>query len=265
MAKNGLALAAGGVKGFAHVAVLKFLEELNFEIDVITGSSAGSIVAALYALYGNWKKVLKEFSEAVDEFLPSFKSRAERLEGTNLWSIFQRSLVKVEEYYPFFKKLFGKKKFSDCNINLGVAVFDITELNSFLITEGFLVDAVMASSSVPGVFEAVWIAGDQMVDGGVIAHTPVREVRNLGAEFVIASTFKKSVHNLPKDQMDLMFYIDSWKEEEIKQHDLSLADIIIEHSPFVEWYEFEKYERVFEAAVKSIEERRKEVEFIIRR
>jgi len=265
LSKNAIALAAGGVKGFAHIAVLKFLKELDFEIDVITGSSAGSIVAALYALYGDWRKVLKEFSEAVNEFLPSLKNRAEKLEGANLWSIFQRSLVRVEEYYPFFKRLFGKKKFSDCVIDLGIVVFDITELSSFLITEGFLVDVVMASCSVPGVFEAVWLAGDQMVDGGVTSHTPVREARDLGAEFVVASTFKKSDQELPKDQMDLMFYIDNWKEEEIKHHELSFADIIIEHKLSVQWYEFEKYKRVFEAAVKSIEERRKEVEVIIRR
>ncbi|MCD6546404.1 MAG: patatin-like phospholipase family protein [Thermotogae bacterium] len=265
MSRNGLALAAGGVKGFAHIAVLKLLEELELKIDVVTGSSAGSIVAALYALHGDWQKVWKEFSEGVVEFLPAFMKRAEKLRGANLWSIFQRSLVKVEEYYPFFKKLFGKKKFSDCKIKLGIVVFDITELRSLLITEGFLVDAVMASSSVPGVFEAVWIAGDQVVDGGVAGHTPVREARKLGADFIIASTFKKSASKLPIDQMELMFYIDTWKEEKIKNHDLSFANLVIEHDLAIDWYEFEKFKKVFETAVKSIEERRKEVEIIIRR
>jgi len=263
--RNGVALAAGGVKGFAHIAVLKLLEELNLKVDVVTGSSAGSIVGALYALHADWKKVFDEFASAVTEFLPSFKKRAEKLEGTNLWSIFQRSLVKVEEYYPFFRKLFGKKKFSDCKMDLGIVVFDISELSSLLITEGFLVDAVMASSSVPGVFEAVWLAGDQMVDGGVIGHTPVRELKELGADFIVASTFKKSQPRLPKDQMELMFYIDTWKEEEIKSHDLSFANLVIEHDLKIEWYEFEKFRKVFEDAVRSIEERRREVEIIIRR
>lgn len=264
--KIGLALAAGGVKGFAHIAVLKLLEELNLKVDVVTGSSAGSIVGALYALHGNWKKVFDEFSNAVTEFLPLFKKRAEKLKGSNLWGILQRSLVKIEEYYPFFKRLFGKKRFSDCKIDLGIVVFDVFELDSLLITEGFLVDAVMASSSVPAVFEAVWLAGDQLVDGGVIGHTPVRELKKLGADFAIASTFKRSQPKLPKDQMELMFYIDTWKEKEIESYDLSFADLVIEHDvKKIEWYEFEKFRRVFENAVMSIEERRREVEIVIRR
>ncbi|ACR80641.1 patatin-like phospholipase family protein [Kosmotoga olearia] len=262
---NGLALAAGGVKGFAHVAVLRLLQENDFKIDVVTGSSAGAIVAALYALYEDWEKVLKEFSSAVDEQLPAMKKYLKKIEGPNIWSIIHRSLVTLEDYYPFFRALFGKKTFSDCKIPLGVVAFDAVSLESMLVTEGYLVEAVMASSSVPGVFSPVWLGGTQTVDGGVLRPVPVDEARSLGADYVVASNFEKEEPKEPQDQMELLLFLDSWKEKYIKSKELENADLVFSHRVNYPWHAFENYREIYKEAWQALCKRRKANEISFRR
>ncbi|MBO8167510.1 MAG: patatin-like phospholipase family protein [Kosmotoga sp.] len=262
---NGLVLAAGGVKGFAHIAVLRLLQEENIDIDIVTGSSAGAIVAALYALYKDWEKVLEEFSAAVDDQLPAMKKYLKKIEGPNIWSIIYRSLISLEEYYPFFRILFGKKRFSDCKIPLGVVVFDTVSLESMLITEGYLVEAVMASSSVPGVFNPVWLGGTQTLDGGVLRPVPVDEARTLGADYVIASNFEKETPKKPQDQMELLLFLDAWKERYIKSKELEKADIVFNHRINYPWYAFEKYREIFEESWFVLCKRRERNEIVFRR
>ncbi|MBO8161608.1 MAG: patatin-like phospholipase family protein [Thermosipho sp. (in: Bacteria)] len=257
--KIGLALAAGGAKGFAHIATLKLLEEYKVKPEIITGSSAGAIVAGLYGLYEDSEIVYEKFSTAVEKFLPSFKKYYDKLNRkTGIWGILQRSLVPIEDYYPFFKFLFGKKKFSDCKIKVGIITFDNSNMDSMLITEGYLVDAIMASSSVPGVFSPVWIAGVQNTDGGVLSPVPVSEAFSMGANFVIASTFLRKPTNFPKDQLELMFYIDTWKEIEIEYIDLDKANVVIYYRFPYEWYEFLRYKEIYNSALSYAYERREE-------
>lgn len=258
--KIGLALAAGGVKGFAHIATLKLLEDYEVKPDIITGSSAGAIVAGLYGLYGDSNKVYEKFSNAVEKFLPSFMKYSKKLNKstTGAWRILQRSLVPIEDYYPFFRFLFGKKKFSDCKYQIGIVTFDNLSGNSLLITEGFLVDAIMASASVPGFFEPLWIAGTMNTDGGVLSPVPVSEAINLGANFVIASTFYRQPMDFPKDQMELMFYLDAWKDVEIEYIDLDKANMVIYYRIPYEWHEFQKYREIYQSALSYINERREE-------
>ncbi|MFO7881310.1 MAG: patatin-like phospholipase family protein [Kosmotogaceae bacterium] len=265
MKTNGVAFAAGGAKGFAHIPVLKLLEENNFKIEVVTGSSAGAIVAALYALHGSWEKVYSEFAEAVDDQLPMMKKYLKKVEGPNLWSILNRSLVSTDEYYPFFKKLFGKRTFSDCNIKLGIVVYDILSFESILVTEGFLVETVMASSSVPAVFKPVQLAGTEVVDGGVTCPVPSIEARKLGADFVISSDFVKEKSNQPKDQLELLYFLDRWKEKYIIDEERSKSDLVISHPVKYQWYEFENYEKIYLEALEHINRRRNNIENFIRR
>ncbi|SHH19502.1 patatin-like phospholipase family protein [Thermosipho atlanticus] len=257
--KIGLALAAGGVKGISHIATLKLLEEYNVKPEIITGSSAGSIIAGLYGLYGNSEKVYEKFSSAIDKFLPLFKKYYNKLnKSSGTWGILQRSLIPIEEYYPFFRYLFGRKKFSDCKIQIGVVTFDNENANSLLITEGYLVDAIMASSSVPGVFSPLWLAGVQNTDGGVLSPVPVSEAIKMGADFVIASTFSRTPIDYPKDQLELMFYIDTWKEIEIEYIDLDNANVVIYYRIPYEWFEFPKYEQIYQSALSYAYERRED-------
>ncbi|OQX58726.1 MAG: Patatin [Thermotoga sp. 4484_232] len=245
----GLALEAGGVKGVAHIALLEKLESIDIEI--VTGSSMGAVIGALFALSGDSKTVKEKLFSTLKRYLPVFRNKIKESE-TPWFSLFQKSLVKVEEIYPFFRDLFDRKKFSDCKKKLGVVVFDSVEEESVLVTEGFLVDAVLASSSVPGFFEPLWLGGAPSLDGGVLCPVPVREARILGADFVIASIFEDDIPP-PTDHVDMLFKLADWKGKLLKEEDMKLADYVITHRVSYDWTDFENYREVYKEAKANLE------------
>ena len=246
--KIGLALEAGGVKGIAHIAFLEKLESVN--IDIVTGSSIGAVIGALFALHEDPEIVKKKFFSALEEYLSVFKDKIRKSE-TPWFSLFQRSLVKVEEIYPFFKDLFDRKKFSDCKKKLGIVVFDSIEEESILVTEGFLVDAVLASSSVPGFFEPFWFGGAPSLDGGVLCPVPVKEAKFLGADFVIASVFEDNILP-PVDHVDMLFKLADWKGNLLKEEDIKLANVVVKHKLSFDWTDFEDYIKVYKEAKSNL-------------
>ncbi len=245
----GLALEAGGVKGVAHIALLEKLEGAN--VEVVTGSSIGAVIGALFALSEDPKFTKEKFFSTLKKYLPVFKDKIRKSE-TPWFSLFQRSLVKVDEIYPFFRDLFGRKRFSDCKKKLGVVVFDSIEEESILVTEGFLVDAVLASSSVPGFFEPFWLGGAPSLDGGVLCPVPVKEAKILGADFVIASVFEDDIPP-PTDHIDMLFKLADWKGKLLKEEDMKLADCVVTHRLSFDWTDFESYKEVYKEARINLE------------
>ncbi|MGB9614232.1 MAG: patatin-like phospholipase family protein, partial [Fervidobacterium sp.] len=142
--------------------------------------------------------------------------------------------------------------------------FDSEKIESVVISEGYVVDAVLASCTVPGVFEPTHIAGVKMLDGGVLSPIPTHELRLQGADKVVASTFqdppkKYSTH------MELMIYVDSVKGDIIMEDELVLADFVFSYSVDVSWTEFSKYDKVYQNALKYAYDRRDEFENFLRR
>ncbi|PLV59412.1 patatin-like phospholipase family protein [Thermotoga sp. KOL6] len=244
---RGIALAAGGVKGAAHIALL---EKTGDIFDIVTGSSIGAIVGALYALYGDPKVVKETAFSIMKEHLRDLK----RTGNESSWKgLFQRSLFKADTLFTVLKEVFGRKKFSDCKRRLGIVVFDTEEMESLLVTEGFLIDAVVASSSVPGFFEPIWLGGSLALDGGVLAPTPVFQARQLGAEFVVASTFNRKRDGSFKNHFEMFFVMDRWKEILLEKEELSKADFVVEHQVNESWNEFDKYYTIYEKALSDLE------------
>ncbi len=258
--KIGLVLEAGGVKGFCHIATLKIMEEHQVSADIVVGSSAGSIIGALYSLGYNSEKIFKMLSSVVEKNYKKFVNKD--LKTYDL--IFKASLLQPEDIYPFFKELFGKKKFSDLKIKFAAITFSVDSLESEIIDEGYLVDAIYASSSVPGVFGPLWLGGSKVLDGGVLSPVPVKEAKGLGAEIVLSSVFKGEKRTY-SDQYSLLLYLDSIKELMIKRESLELSDFAFEYKVRVSWNEFEKYNVVYTDALKDAEDRRDDFEDFIRR
>ncbi|AJG40071.1 Patatin [Thermotoga sp. RQ7] len=243
---RGIALAAGGVKGAAHLALL---EKTGDVFDVVTGSSIGSIVGALYALYSDPRMVREITFSIMKRHLQDLK----KTESEGTWrGMFQRSLFKADLLFSVLKEVFGKKKFSDCRKKLGVVVFDTENMESLLVTEGFLIDAIVASSSVPGYFEPIWLGGNPVLDGGVLSPTPVSQARELGADFVVASTFNRRRNGKFKNHFEMFFVMDRWKEIILEQEELSQADFVVVHNVSESWNEFEKYHEIYRKALEDL-------------
>lgn len=168
-----LALGGGAARGFAHVGVIKALEARGVHPDIVVGTSVGSFVAALYAAgYGGSE--LEHVALGFEEW-----SIAD-------WSLPARGLFKGEALQDFVNRQVHQRPIEKLDRKLAVVATDLNSGEMMVFERGNVGMAVRASSSVPGVFQPVTIAGHDYVDGGLVSPVPVRAARRLGADIVIA-------------------------------------------------------------------------------
>jgi len=173
--KVGLALGSGGSWGLAHIGALKVLEENNIPIDYIVGSSMGAIIGACYSLNPNIEEIEKTAVSLT-------KWKLMKLVDMNVPRI---SLISGNKIKNFIKELVEDKSFSDTKIPFKIVATDLESGEEFVIEKGKLVDAIMASISIPGIFPPVRIGENLLVDGGVINPTPTNVVKKMGSKSVI--------------------------------------------------------------------------------
>ncbi len=183
--KIGLVLGSGGARGYAHLGVLKVLHEQGIHIDLIVGTSFGSIIGATYAagcdiyelekiaLELDWIKLLK----MVDIALPEGMLAGYKLEN-------------------FFSSLMQQKHFSELEIPLAVVTTDIKTGEEVLINKGPVSRAVLASSALPGIFTPVKMDGRWLVDGSLVNPLPIQTAFNMGADIVIAVDVSSPIDNI---------------------------------------------------------------------
>ncbi|RCS31633.1 patatin-like phospholipase family protein [Rhodanobacter denitrificans] len=171
--KIGLALGGGAAKGFAHIGVIKMLEASGIHPDVVAGTSAGSVVGALYAS-GMDAFALQQTAFGLDEA----KIRDVRL--------FSGGLVQGQALQDYVNQLLHKQPIEQLKHPFAAVATELETGQRTVFVRGDTGRAVRASSAVPGVFEPVEIRGRHYVDGGVVSPIPIDAARQLGADFVIA-------------------------------------------------------------------------------
>jgi NTE family protein len=169
----GLALGGGAAKGFAHIGVIKTLEAAGIVPDVIAGTSAGSLVGALYAAGMNGFQL---------------QERAFALDAAEIRDLAWGSggLVRGEKLQDFVNQLVGNRTFERLDRPFAAVATALDTGERVVFRRGNVGQAVRASCSIPGVFQPVLIAGRRYVDGGVVSPVPVDAARELGADIVIA-------------------------------------------------------------------------------
>jgi NTE family protein len=170
----GLALGGGAARGFAHVGVIQVLEEAGLHPSHVTGTSAGSLVAALYAS-GKSGSELTRLAESMQE--------AEITDW--MLPILNRGALRGEALAKYVNTQVGGKNLEQMKIPLGIVATDLRTGDAITFRRGNTGAAVRASSAVPAVFQPVRIGGHEYVDGGLVAPVPVRQAREMGANFVI--------------------------------------------------------------------------------
>jgi len=172
----GLALGSGSARGIAHLGVLKALEEHGIKIDYIAGSSMGAFIAAAYAA-GSPLSRLEEYAVkttwqfAAKMFIPSF-SKSGFVEGGKI--------------SDFLYEVIGVRDFSELKIPLAIDTTDLETGDKYSVVSGDLITAVRASIAVPTVLTPKMINNRILVDGGLVSPIPIRTVKDMGADFVIA-------------------------------------------------------------------------------
>jgi NTE family protein len=171
--KIALVLGGGAARGFAHVGVIKMLESQGLAPDLIVGTSAGSVVGALYAA-GITGFDLQRRAMDLDE------------KSVSDWALPNRGFIKGESLQKYINDAVKGRPIEKLPKPLGVVATDLHSGEMVVFRRGNTGMAVRASSSVPGVFQPVIIDGREYVDGGLTSPVPVRAARDMGADIVIA-------------------------------------------------------------------------------
>ena len=214
----GIALSGGGARGLAHIGVLKVLEEAGVPVDVVAGTSMGSIVGALYSIgytpaeierivtSADWSDLLSDRLERGelpmknrkmdDRYLLSFPVVQGRVRlpvglvsGQKIYNMFVRLAWPVLEVNDF-------KKFPR---PFACVATDIVNGAAVVLDHGYLPDAMRASMSVPSIFVPVRLGGRVLVDGGIVRNLPAEDARHLGADIVIGVDVGEKL--LPADKL----------------------------------------------------------------
>jgi NTE family protein len=215
----GLALGGGAARGFAHIGVIKALEAQGIVPDIVVGTSAGSVVGAMYA-YGyngfTLQKMALEMDEASisDWALPFFSKSPGVLKG--------------EALQAYVNKTVHNQPIEKLKIPFGAVATDLKTGQPILFRRGNTGMAVRASSAVPSVFQPVSIAGRTYVDGGLVAPVPVRFAREMGAEFIIAVNISSATEaQATASSLDVLMQTFTIMGQRINQLELKDADVVI--------------------------------------
>ena len=211
----GLALGGGAARGFAHIGVIQVLEEHGIGVDLVAGTSAGSLVAALYASGKNGKE-MQALAEGMDEG------------AITDWAFPGRGLIRGEALASYVRERTGNKTIEQMSLPLGILATDLADGSGVLFRSGDTGTAVRASSAVPAVFQPVKIGGREFVDGGLVAPVPVRQARQMGAELVIAVDISSPPEDKPLgDAMRMLLQTFAIMSRSINSYELREADVVM--------------------------------------
>jgi NTE family protein len=211
----GLALGGGAARGFAHIGVIQVLEENGIHPDLIVGTSAGSLVAALYAS-GQHGDELARLADAMDE------------STITDWAFPGRGLIRGEALARFVREHTGGRSIERMVVPLGIVATDLDSGAPILFERGDPGVAVRASSAVPAVFQPVRIGTREYVDGGLVSPVPVRFARQMGAELVIAVDISAAPEgNATGDPMRMLLQTFAIMGRSINSFELRDADVVL--------------------------------------
>ncbi|RJG04193.1 patatin-like phospholipase family protein [Noviherbaspirillum sedimenti] len=217
--KIGLALGGGAARGFAHIGVIKVLEAQGIVPDIVVGTSAGSLVGALYAA-GNNGFALHKLALEMEEGAISD------------WSVplFARSsgVLKGEALQGYVNKAVHNIPLEKLKIPFGAVATDLRTGAPVVFRKGNTGLAVRASSAVPSVFQPVQVGGHTYVDGGLVSPVPVRFAREMGADFVIAVNISAQPDaQQASSSVEVLLQTFAIMGQSINQYELKEADVVI--------------------------------------
>ena len=274
--KIGLTLSGGGAKGLAHIGILKALDSAGLKVDYITGTSMGSIIGALYAVgYSgddieklakkiDWSVLLSNQSSLqamVMQEKNEYGRYAVELPWINHGFGLPSGVVEGEELWLKFAELFfpvyNIKDFNRFSIPFKCVSADLATAEAVISDSGEIVTAIRSSMAIPSVFTAIDNNGKKLVDGGVVSNFPVKEVKKMGADYVIGSRVAMGLQPVEKldNPIKILMQIAFFKEAVSSKDDINLCDIYIPMP--LENYTAASFSRASEIMKFGIEEGRK--------
>jgi len=176
--KIGVALSGGGARGLSHIGVLEVLDDIGVKISAVSGCSMGAIVGAAYCAGVDLKEI--------EKFINSTDWKSFLL--FSVFSLSKSGIINDRKVDEVFKKFLGDKTFKDCRREFCCVTVDILSGRKVVLKDGILREAVRASISIPGIFPPVFKNESFLVDGGIVEPLPTESIKELGVNFIIASS-----------------------------------------------------------------------------
>jgi len=246
--KIGLVLSGGGAKGFAHVGVLKVLEQAGIKIDFIGGTSMGAVVGGFYASGYNAAQLdsivtATNFDNLLIDYIPRSSKSFYEKRNDELYALVlpfnkfkigvPQSLSKGMFNYNFFNRLTlharHVRDFNQFPTPFLCIATDIETGKQVVLDKGVLAQALIASSALPSVFSPVTLDGKLLVDGGVINNYPIEEIRKLGADIIIGVDVQSGLRdkNQLQDATKILFQINNFQMIEKMNANAKNTDVYI--------------------------------------
>ena len=236
----GVALSGGGTRGFAHPGALKAIEDFGLRPDIISGTSAGALAAVLYADGYSPEEIVrlfigKEFREFVDIQVP-------------IVAIFGTS-----GFRRFLKKHIRAKNFEDLQLPVKVVTTNLDEGKSVVFDQGPIIDVLIASCSIPIVFNPVVINGANYVDGGIFKNFPVSTIRSscnkiigVNVSPLVSKKYNKTIMHIAERSYHYMSRTNTLL-------DRTLCDVLVEINDLAHFKTFDMVnsEKVFKMGYES--------------
>ncbi len=254
----GFALGAGGACGVAHVGFLRAMEEAGIVPDYIAGCSMGSIVGAAYA----WGMTIDDIQKAV------YKLRMRHLVRP---TFYRGGFFSSKKIQKILRRYLGEPSFSDLKIPFRCIAVDLLSQKVVTLSEGNVNECVAASSCIPMVFRPVKREGQLLVDGGVLTRVPYKEVKDMGADVVVAVDVlgwrpcRKTNPSTVGVLLGIMDITDNIRTRGNREQDGEFYDVWVEPElGEMSQYAFKNfalaYERGYEAGKRHVEEIKKALE-----
>ena len=245
--KIGIALSGGGIRGIAHAGVLKALEDNNIKIDIIGGTSCGSMVASLYAMgytpeeiYSLFRKYAKDIATInTKPIIAGLQSHI--FKSKKVFSSLKDGKI-IENVYNKMALQKKIKNIEEIQMPLVIPSVDITESKEYVFTNKIpqnaedktqyitnitVGKAVRASSSFPAVFNPCLMGKHAFMDGGALDNVPVNEVKKQGADKVIAVKFDADSVDENSNIMDIVMKTIDIMGSKISEESLEMSDIVL--------------------------------------
>lgn len=247
--KIGLALSGGGALGFAHIGALQALEEHGVKPDLISGSSMGAIIGAIYCAGYSPAKIMR-IIQAEKLY------KLDKLMSPNL-NFKQKGLSSHATLRATLKELIPHDCFDSLEIPFAVCVTNITSgIYEYYYSGKGIVEYVVASASIPGVFDPVVIKNTTYVDGGVLNNLPAEILHQKGCDYIIGVDVLPFLPIEKKTIIDITLWSIRLMQHSNTQNGIKYCNWLIESNAIEKYneFEFDKYKEIYQYGYKAMTE-----------
>jgi NTE family protein len=238
--KIGLSLGGGGARGYAHLGVIRALNEAGVPIDIINGTSIGAVMGGGYALYNDLDMFISQIKQVIHtqniNYYDIFSGHSDSQKFVRNWLLeavcdiasLKSSIQSNRNQVKALRTVFGNHTFTDTKIPFTTVAHDLISGKTVVFKKGKLVDAILPSIALPGIFPPVKRGNRLLVDGFVLANIPVHELRLQGADFIISVGLRSIVEHPSLSGLELINGIEDMKQRQLDRWQIAESDFHID-------------------------------------